>query len=252
MIFCRFQYEGEISYGLVENHAVQAISPDPFDSFELEGDPHPFTEVKFLAPACPTKIVNVGLNYRQHVLEMKHDLPSEPVLFFKPPSSILSPGEEIVVPKMSERVDYEGELGVVIKKRAKDVNADQAPDFILGFTCVNDVTARDLQKKDGQWGRAKGFDTFTPVGPWIVTDLDPRSAHIETYLNGERKQSGDTSQMIFPVYELVSFISQVMTLEPGDIISTGTPPGIGPMQPGDLVDVSIQGIGFLRNSVRKA
>ena len=179
-------------------------------------------------------------------------LPAEPVLFLKPPTTVIGPGDTVVYPAASLQVDYEAELGVVIKKRTRGVGPEEAPDHILGYTCANDVTARDLQKKDGQWTRAKSFDTFCPVGPWIETGLDPADLLIQSYLNGERRQSSRTSQLIFKVNELVSFISGIMTLEPGDLIITGTPAGIGPMQPGDEIEVRIEGIGSLKNRVIKA
>jgi len=208
-------------------------------------------EVKrLLAPALPGKIVAVGLNYRDHAREMGIETPKEPILFLKPAGSVVGPGQDIIYPSQSSRVDYEAELGVVILKRCKNVRADQAREVILGYTCFNDVTARDLQVLDGQWTRAKSFDTFCPIGPWIETDLDPGDLLVESYLNGERRQSSRTSQFIFGVDHLVSFISQVMTLEPGDLIITGTPAGIGPMQAGDEVEVRIEGIGSLKNRVR--
>jgi 2-keto-4-pentenoate hydratase/2-oxohepta-3-ene-1,7-dioic acid hydratase in catechol pathway len=177
-------------------------------------------------------------------------IPEEPVIFLKPATTIIGPGESIICPRTSSRVDYEAELGVVVKDRTRNISPEEAPDHILGYTCANDVTARDLQKKDGQWTRAKSFDTFCPVGPWIETDLDPGDLLIQSYLNGERRQSSRTSQLIFNVHELVSFISGIMTLEPGDLIITGTPAGIGPMKPGDEIEVRIEGIGSLKNIVR--
>jgi 2-keto-4-pentenoate hydratase/2-oxohepta-3-ene-1,7-dioic acid hydratase in catechol pathway len=193
--------------------------------------------------------VAVGKNYVEHVKEFSGEIPKEPILFLKPASALLPTEGEIVYPTLAQRVDYEAELGVVIKHRTRGIPPEQAGEVILGYTCVNDVTARDLQKRDGQWTRAKSFDTFAPVGPWIVTDLDPNDLKIESFLNGIPKQSGRTSQMIFGINTLISFISSVMTLEPGDLIATGTPAGVGPMQRGDLIEVSIEGIGTLRNRV---
>ena len=190
------------------------------------------------------------LNYRDHAHELGLEIPEEPVLFLKPATTIIGPGESVICPRTSSRVDYEAELGVVVKDRTRNISPEEAPDHILGYTCANDVTARDLQKKDGQWTRAKSFDTFCPVGPWIETDLDPGNLLIQSYLNGERRQSSRTSQLIFSVHELVSFISGIMTLEPGDLIITGTPAGIGPMKPGDEIEVRIEGIGSLKNIVR--
>jgi len=205
-------------------------------------------DVELLAPCCPGKIVCVGLNYVEHANELKMKLPDEPILFLKPPSAVIGPGAEIVVPKASGRVDYEGELGVVIGKRCKAIAADEAKKYILGYTCFNDVTARDLQQKDGQWTRAKSFDTFAPFGPWIV-NIDPSNADIKTRVNGEVKQNSNTSDLIFGVPKLIEFISSVMTLEPGDVIATGTPPGVGRLEKGDVVEVEIEGIGVLKNRV---
>lgn len=206
-------------------------------------------DVELLAPCCPSKIVCVGLNYVEHAKELKMKLPEEPVLFLKPPSAVIGPGTEIVVPKSSDRVDYEGELGVVIGKRCKAIAADEAKKHILGYTCFNDVTARDLQQKDGQWTRAKSFDTFAPFGPWIAC-IDPSDADIKTRVNGQIRQSSNTADLIFGVPSLIEFISNVMTLEPGDVIATGTPPGVGRLEKGDVVEVEIEGIGVLKNRVK--
>lgn len=253
MIFCRFIVRGqspdEWKYGVVKNHQVQALDPSPFSAYECVGDEIPFNEIKFLSPVLPTKIIAVGVNYKEHAKEMGHVLPENPLLFLKPPSSVIGHEEIIRYPKTSSRVDYEAELAVVIKKKTKNILPETVKDVILGYTCFNDVTARDLQKKDGQWTRAKSFDTFSAIGPWIVTDLEPSELVVESYLNGELKQSGKTNDMIFDIPHIVSFISSIMTLEPGDIISTGTPVGIGPMQPGDMIDIRIEGIGILRNFV---
>jgi 2-keto-4-pentenoate hydratase/2-oxohepta-3-ene-1,7-dioic acid hydratase in catechol pathway len=205
-------------------------------------------DVHLLAPCRPSKIVCVGLNYVKHAQELKMALPDEPILFLKPPTSVLAPGGKIVYPSSCRQLDYEGELAVVIGKRCKDVLADEAEKHILGYTCINDVTARDLQRKDGQWTRAKSFDTFAPLGPWIGK-IDPLDVDIQTRLNGKVVQSSNTSDLIFDVPHLVQFISSVMTLEPGDVIATGTPPGVGPMQRGDTVEVEIEGIGVLKNCV---
>lgn len=205
-------------------------------------------DVELLAPCQPSKIVCVGLNYAEHAKELKMKLPEEPILFLKPPSAVIGPGAEIVVPESSDRVDYEGELGVVIGKRCKGIAADEAQKYILGYTCFNDVTARDLQQKDGQWTRAKSFDTFAPFGPWI-SNIDPADADIKTRVNGNVRQTSNTSDLIFGVPSLIEFISRVMTLEPGDIIATGTPPGVGRLEKGDVVEVEIEGIGVLKNRV---
>lgn len=198
----------------------------------------------------PTKIVCVGLNYRDHAKEMNLPLPKEPLLFMKPTTALIGPEEEIITPKMSERVEYEAELAIIIKNKIKDVEPDQATKHIEGFTCFNDVTARDLQKKDLQWTRAKGFDTFAAIGPNVVKNITPNNLKIELFVNGKKKQDSSTKNFIFKVEEIVSFISKIMTLMPGDIIATGTPAGIGQLKSGDVVEVKIEGIGTLRNYVK--
>jgi len=207
-------------------------------------------EVTLLAPVEPSKVICVGLNYALHAKELNHTLPEDPVIFMKPQTTVIGPDAEIIYPKISQRVDYEAELAVVIGKTIKDVTEIEAAEAIFGYTCANDVTARDLQKKDGQWTRGKSFDTFCPIGPWVVTDIDPSHIDIQLLLNGEIKQSSNTQYFISPVPKLVSFMSQVMTLYPGDVVLTGTPEGVGPMQPGDEVIVRIQTIGELRNTIK--
>lgn len=199
----------------------------------------------------PTKVVCVGLNYKAHAKELNMDIPKEPLLFLKPTSSIILDQEDIIYPKASTRVDYEGELAIVISKTSKKLSYKDAKDAILGFSIANDVTARDLQKKDIQFTRAKSFDTFCPVGPVVVKDVDPSNLNIKTYLNNQLKQRGNTSDMIFDVYEIISFVSHIMSLYPHDIIITGTPPGVGPMQIGDKVSIEIEGIGILTNIVKE-
>jgi 2-keto-4-pentenoate hydratase/2-oxohepta-3-ene-1,7-dioic acid hydratase in catechol pathway len=248
--FVRFQYNDTITYGLLENETIRIIEGDPFSGYKPTGKEIPMNSVRLLAPCTPSKIVAVGVNYLDHAAEFKKELPKEPLLFLKPSTAVLDPMEPIRLPPRSRRVDYEAELAVVIQKRASKIAPEEAPEFILGYTCINDVTARDLQKEDSQWTRAKGFDTFAPLGPWIVTDLDPSHLKIESYLNGERRQSASTAQLIFKVPALVSFISQVMTLLPGDVIATGTPAGVGPMKSGDRVEIVIDGIGRLANPVQ--
>ncbi len=212
-----------------------------------------FVYEDLLVPVNPTKIVAVGLNYRSHVGEIREqdEEPEEPKIFIKPSTAVIGPDEEIVVPPDIGRVDYEAELAVVIKEKARNVSMEEAEKYILGYTCLNDVTARDLQRKDGQWTRAKGFDTFAPVGPWIVPAeyFDPSEINLETRVNGVRVQQGNTKDMIFPIPFLVSYISKIMTLNAGDIISTGTPRGVGPIKPGDIVEIEIEGLGVLRNPV---
>ncbi|MGA8832611.1 MAG: fumarylacetoacetate hydrolase family protein [Desulfomonilaceae bacterium] len=207
------------------------------------------SDVRLLAPCLPSKVVAVGLNYRDHAEELKMKLPEEPLLFLKPSSSVIGPGDTILMPPQSTRVDYEAELAIVVDKEAKNVPEKDAKQVILGFTCLNDVTARDLQNKDGQWTRAKGFDTFCPIGPWIKTDVDPSDLKIDLLLNGQAKQSSRTSNLIFNSYKLIEYITSVMTLYPGDVIATGTTSGIGPMADGDTVQVVIEGIGCLSNRV---
>jgi 2-keto-4-pentenoate hydratase/2-oxohepta-3-ene-1,7-dioic acid hydratase in catechol pathway len=219
------------------------------DQVVSDGVRRPLAGVTLLAPCRPTKIVCVGRNYAEHAGEMGNELPKEPLLFFKPPSAVTDPGESIVYPRQSSRVDFEGELGVVIGRRCRNVSRDAALDFVLGFTIVNDVTARDLQKSDGQWARAKGFDTFAPIGPWIVSDLEWRDVRLTTRLNGVVKQDASTASMIFDVPTLLEYMSAAFTLEIGDVIATGTPSGVGPMQAGDTVAVEIEGIGTLTNRV---
>ena len=197
----------------------------------------------------PSKVVGVGLNYRAHAAEMKKPLPDEPLLFLKPPSSVIGHGEPIVLPPGYVRVDFEGELAIVIGKRARRVPVERALDYVAGYTCLNDVTIRDLQVKDVQYTRAKGFDTFCPVGPRVVAGLNPRELSITTRVNGVTRQSSSTADLIFDVATLLAFASRVMTLEPGDIFTTGTPPGVGPMFAGDEIEIEIEGIGILKNSV---
>lgn len=250
MKYVRFRYETEAVYGLLEDETIRLVEGSPFSGTHPTSKEIQLNAVRLLAPCEPSKIVAVGVNYTDHAAEFKKELPKEPLLFLKPSTAVLDPLEPILLPSRSRRVDYEAELAVVIKKRTVKIRPEQAPEFILGYTCINDVTARDLQKEDGQWTRAKGFDTFAPLGPWIETDLDPDNLGIESYLNGEKRQSARTAQLIFKVPALVSFISQVMTLLPGDVIATGTPAGVGPMKSGDRIEVVIEGIGRLGNPVK--
>ncbi len=239
-ILGRFRHNHRVFTGEVFEGRVHSM---------LGGREYGMDEVRILPPCTPTKIVCVGCNYVEHARELNERIPDEPILFIKPPSSIIASGEDIVYPSQANQVDYEAELAVVIGKRARNVRADRASHYILGYTCFNDVTARDLQRKDVQWTRAKSFDTFSPVGPFIQTDADPTSLKIKARLNGVVKQDSNTSDMIFNVYRLVEFVSSVMTLEMGDIIATGTPPGVGPMKRGDTIEVEIENIGTLKNKV---
>ena len=263
MKFCRFASGDVVRYGLVETSAgrdviCRTLAKLPINASDFErGEPAdlPLAGIRLLAPVAPSKIVCIGRNYREHAKELNHPIPTEPLIFLKPPSALLAPGEPILRPvALSQRVDYEGELGVVVGKRCHGLKGgDDVRPFILGYTCVNDVTARDLQNKDGQWSRAKGFDTFCPVGPVVVSGLDPwQGVRVQTRVNGELRQDGTTSDFLFPLDVILRYISQVMTLEPGDLIATGTPAGVGPLQPGDTVEVTGEGVGSLRNPVSNA
>jgi len=251
MKIVRFTTDNKTRYGILDVASIQGIEGKPFRSIKPTGQYYRLSEVKLLSPCLPSKIVALGLNYRAHAEESNHEAPKAPLIFLKPSTAVIGPEDNIIYPPSSHRVDYEGELGVVIKKPAWRVSKEDALDYVLGYTCFNDVSARDLQAFDGQWTRAKGFDTFAPIGPCIETKLDPGNAILETYLNGKLKQHTSTSDLIYPVPELISFISNVMTLLPGDVIATGTPSGIGPMQPGDTVEIKIAPIGTLRNHVIK-
>ncbi len=241
---------GDIRWVVSDEEGIYWLDADPFGTWRRGPEVASLAGCRFLAPCQPTKIIAVGLNYLSHAKETGNEVPKEPVFFLKPASSIIAHGEKIVYPAhLSRRVEYEGELAVLIGKRGSDVAPREAGDHILGYSCANDVTARDLQKVDSQWTRAKGFDTFCPLGPVIATDVDPGDLMIRTRLNGELRQEAATSEMVFTVEQLVSFISAVMTLEVGDVILTGTPAGVGELKPGDRIDVEIEGIGTLANTV---
>ena len=257
--FIRFTTSGssDIHYGVVRGDTVTRLAKAPWLGMSAAQDVNrsdnvtKITNVTLKAPVEPSKIVCIGLNYHAHVkASLSSNKPPEyPLVFLKPPSAVIGPDDNIILPPQSQRVDYEAELGVVIGQKIKNATVAEAAEAVFGLTCVNDVTARDLQQKDGQWSRAKGFDTFCPVGPWIVTDIDYRNLPVEGVLNGDIKQSGRTSQMIFNTPYLISYISSIMTLYPGDLISTGTPSGISPMKPGDKIEVRIEGVGTLMNYV---
>lgn len=249
MKIVRYQDGPTTKWGVIEEGNVREMDGDPYGHFHLTSKIKKMEEARLLAPCLPSKVVAIGLNYRDHAEEVKLEIPKEPILFIKPSTSVIGPGEAILFPKMSRRVDYEGELAVVIKRATKSIPEEGAGDYILGYSCFNDVTARDLQPKNGQWTLSKGFDTFSPIGPWIETDLDPAQLEISTFLNGERRQHSNTRDLIFGCKTLVSYISQVMTLLPGDVIATGTSSGIGKMAIGDRVDVVIEGIGTLSNTI---
>jgi len=243
---------GRVGYGILEEEKISVLWNTPYDGglANTTGEILNLGGVTLLAPCEPSKIVALGLNYRDHAAEFGRAVPDEPLIFLKPGTAVIGPGADIVHPAMSRRVDYEAELGVVMGKAARHVPPERALDYVLGYTCVNDVTARDLQKKDGLFTRAKGFDTFAPLGPWIETQIaDPDNLTVEAYLNGERRQHANTNNMVFNVSQLIAFISWIMTLLPGDVIATGTPAGVGPMRPGDVVEVRVDGVGRLRNPV---
>lgn len=260
MRYCRFQSDTGPRYGLLETVAGREMI---VRTFSLRGEgaaeappetlPQPLAldSVALLAPVVPSKIIGIGRNYREHAAELGNEAPAELLIFLKPPSTVIAPGAAIVKPRISERVDFEGELGVVIGRECRNLaDADDVRPYVRGFTCVNDVTARDLQKKDPQWTRAKGFDTFCPVGPIVTDEVDPAALAVETRVNGAVRQRGNTRDFIFSLDAIIRYISRVMTLFPGDLISTGTPAGVGPLAAGDLVEVTIPGIGTLRNPVQ--
>ena len=245
----RFLWHNQIETGVVDGENIIAL----IDDLALEAGAHPLAKlsaVKLLPPCEPRTIVCIGRNYREHAAEMAEELPEEPLIFLKPVTSLIASGDAIVYPAwVSSNVHYEGELAVVIGRTCRRVEEDEALSYVLGYTIANDVTARDLQRKDGQWTRGKGFDTFCPLGPVLVEDIDPSDLAITTRVNGEVKQQSRTSALIFGLPRLISHVSQVMTLHTGDIILTGTPAGVGPVNPGDVVEVEIEGIGILRNPV---
>jgi 2-keto-4-pentenoate hydratase/2-oxohepta-3-ene-1,7-dioic acid hydratase in catechol pathway len=246
---CRFSYEGDVSFGVIEGDTVAQIAAHPFGEIEFTGGRVPVSAVRMLAPVLPSKVVAIGRNYAEHASEMGGDVPEQPLIFLKPSTAVIASGDPIASPPSSERVDFEGELAVVLSRLCRDVPAERAMDVVLGYTCANDVTARDQQKADGQWSRAKGYDTFCPLGPWIDTEVAPDDLRITTRLNGEVKQDSRTSYIVHKIPALITYITSCMTLLPGDVILTGTPEGVGPMQVGDTVEVEIEGIGTLSNPV---
>ncbi len=249
----RFQKGERFFFGIVIDSEVIEIPETCFsDRVYSFNKVHELKNLKVLPPVLPTKIIAVGLNYKDHAKELGLPLPKEPIFFLKPPSAVIGPEETIYLPPESKEVHYEGELAIVIgKKLYRPRFYKEIEEAILGYTCFNDVTARDLQIRDSQWSRSKSFDTFAPLGPFIETKLDPLNLKIETYVNGKLKQSSSTSELIFNPFDLIKFIANIMTLYPGDIIATGTPPGVGPLKDGDVVEVKIEGIGILRNYVKK-
>ncbi|MFZ5879743.1 MAG: fumarylacetoacetate hydrolase family protein [Chloroflexota bacterium] len=251
MRIVRYQHKDEApQYGWLLDDKVGGIDGDIFERYRRRDADLPRAEVKLLAPCQPSKIVCVGRNYVEHAKELGNEVPKVPLIFLKPPSSIIASGETILLPPQSAQVEHEAELVIVIGKRGRHVTTEDARQYILGYTVGNDVTARDLQKTDGQWTRAKGFDTFCVFGPWIDTDFDPSDAVVTCRVNGQMRQMASTRDMVFSVPTLVAYVSSVMTLEPGDLIFTGTPAGVGPLKPGDRVDVEVDGLGGISNPVR--
>jgi len=250
MRIVRYQKDRHIAYGIWEGDRIREMSGSPYADWKPAAAAHAVSDVRLLPPAEPTKILCVGLNFRHHVEELGREMPKLPSHFLKPLTAVAGPGDPILVPRVARRVDYEGELAVVIKDRIKDVRPEEALTHVLGYTCFNDVTERELSEIPGQLTRSKGFDTFAPFGPCIATDLDPSSLVLRTLLNGKLMQEGRIADLIFPIPFLIHYLSQCMTLLPGDVISTGTPRGVAAMKPGDVVEVSIDGIGVLRNPVQ--
>ncbi|HER25464.1 MAG TPA: DUF2437 domain-containing protein [Candidatus Atribacteria bacterium] len=253
MKYLRFYHNENVRnvrYGILEkDNIVREVIGDIFNNHKISEKKYPLSEITFLPPCLPTKIIAVGLNYFDHANELQMKIPDEPLIFIKPPSTLIAHNDKIIYPKMSKQLDYEAELAVIIKNKIKNIEPIDVFRNILGYACFNDVTARDLQKKDGQWTRAKSFDSFAPVGPFISTELNPDNLQIKLYKNGQLKQDSSTSNMIFKVVTLVSFVSKIMTLFQGDIIATGTPSGVGKLEEGDTVEVEIEGIGILKNKV---
>lgn len=254
MLIARFSQGDVVKFGVVEDNSVSGLKYSPFSSFgsnfETDGTKSRLDDIKLLYPCVPSKIVAIGLNYQQHITESIRDAPKFPRVFFKPPSSLISLDEKIELPT-EDRTEHEAELAVVMGRAAKRVSEEEAKDYVLGYTCLNDVSERVIQKTDNMPDRAKGFDTFTPMGPWISTGINGDNLKIECVVNGDVKQSSNTSMLIFNVSYLISFISNIMTLYPGDVIATGTPEGVSPLKHGDVVDVRIEKIGTLRNYVIK-
>jgi 2-keto-4-pentenoate hydratase/2-oxohepta-3-ene-1,7-dioic acid hydratase in catechol pathway len=249
MQIVRFRAAEKIRYGALEGTHIVEYSGTPYGTFKKARKRYLLRQTVLLVPVVPSKVVAVALNFRERVEEMKHAVPAEPIIFLKAPSALCGPDDPIVCPSQAPSLEYGGELAVVIKKRCHHVSPDRAREHVLGYTCLNDVTARNLVAPEIPWTRAKGFDSFCPVGPCIATDIDPHGVEVQTYLNGERKQASNTKDLIFAVEDVVARISSVMTLLPGDVIATGTPAGVGPMGPGDKVEVRIDGIGSLKNPV---
>lgn len=241
--------DGSAHFGWVQGDQAGALEGNPFETFHRVETSQPLAGMRLLSPVSPGKIVCVGRNYAAHAKEHGAAVPDVPLLFLKPPSAVIGPGQTIYLPPQSQQVEHEAELAVVIGKTGRWIQLEATLDHVLGYTVGNDVTARDLQNRDGQWTRAKGFDTFCPLGPWIETEFDPADAVVTCHVNGDLRQMASTRDMVFNIRQLIAYASTVMTLEPGDVLMTGTPAGVGPLQPGDVVEVAIEGLGKLRNPV---
>ena len=259
MRIARFSIDGNVAFGAVEGEGtvdsgdlvLDIIKGIPYADFELSGVKVPLNKVRLLPPVLPSKVVAIGRNYAAHAAELGHEVPDVPVAFFKPSTSVIGPGDSIAYPSFSSELHHEAELAVVIGRMCREVPPERVKDVIFGYTCANDVTARDVQQREKQWARAKGFDTSCPLGPWVETELDPADLTIQATVNGEQRQLGRTSEMVRPIADLIAHISEAMTLLPGDVILTGTPAGVGPLNVGDEVAVTIEGIGTLTNKVIK-
>jgi 2-keto-4-pentenoate hydratase/2-oxohepta-3-ene-1,7-dioic acid hydratase in catechol pathway len=253
----RFASDGKTRYGILDGSVVRSLQRSPFARFgdrqyipKFDSNRYQLNEVRLLAPCVPSKLVCLGVNYRSHAIETGLPIPPVPLIFLKPSTAVIGPEDKIVLPRLEKRrVDYEAELGIIIGRCTKEIPKERAMECVLGYTCFNDVSERYAQKSDGQWTRCKGFDTFAPIGPWIDTEVDPDDLKVESYLNGEVRQSARTSDLIFGIADIISFVSGIMTLLPGDIIATGTPSGIGKMNPGDIIEIKIEKIGTLKNYV---
>lgn len=250
MKLCRAKADGAVFYGVIEGEQVKRLSQPPFEGLIYDGRRYSLDQVKLLAPVEPSKVVCVGKNYVAHAVhDMHQEVKDQPLLFLKPATCVIGPEERILYPEIAQRVEFEAELGVVIGKRCKNVKAADFQQVVLGYTCLNDVTERDMQYGDEQWTRGKTFDTFCPIGPWVETELDPTCIKVESYLNGKQMQCGTTADMVFSIGQILEHINQVMTLEPGDVIATGTPVGVARMVHGDVIEIVVEGIGTLRNQI---
>ncbi|MGZ4625791.1 MAG: fumarylacetoacetate hydrolase family protein [Kineosporiaceae bacterium] len=250
MLIARFTTGEDPRFGVVEGPEIAAVAGDPlYTPIQFTGERVALDDARLLAPVIPrSKVLGIGRNYAEHAAELGNDVPAEPLVFLKPNTSVVGPGDPIVLPAVSRRVDYEGELAVVIGRVCRDVPRERVNEVVLGYTCANDVTARDLQNRDGQWWRAKGYDSFCPLGPYLATGIDPSDLRVTTRLDGRTVQDGRTSQMVHDVPSIVAFVSSAMTLLPGDVILTGTPAGVGPMESGSRMEVEVEGIGVLQNT----